>query len=150
MLDKAFFSRGFDYDLWANSQWWNCLVGKGFTGPDAQIFAHVFAAQEVWLRRIHGESLSAMPEVEPSAGEMERLHSGWIGILDSTTENRIIDYRRTTGEEQSLQLGDILRHVLNHGTYHRGELRGLCRARGDDDFPETDYARFAFLSPVRN
>ena len=31
-------------------------------------------------------------------------------------------------------------HVLNHGTYHRGHLRGLAYAEGWDDFHDTDYS----------
>lgn len=39
-------------------------------------------------------------------------------------------------------LSEVAHHVFNHGTYHRGHLRGLADAAGFEDFPETDLIRF--------
>jgi len=33
---------------------------------------------------------------------------------------------------------EVLRHVVNHGTYHRGQVAALLKLHGVD-FPETDY-----------
>jgi uncharacterized damage-inducible protein DinB len=148
MPDWNFLIRGFDYDVWANMRWHNCLLGKQFPSPDTEIFAHIFSATEIWVRRLNGESLTALPKVEPTEAEITRLHREWVEVLQEATDDRIVDFRRTNGESLSLRLSEIARHVINHATYHRGELRGLCKARNDDDFPETDYALFAFQNPV--
>jgi uncharacterized damage-inducible protein DinB len=39
-------------------------------------------------------------------------------------------------------VSDIAAHVVNHGTYHRGQLRERAEADGLDDFPETDLILF--------
>jgi uncharacterized damage-inducible protein DinB len=148
MPDWSSFIRGFDYDLWANSQWRNCLLGKQMPSPDIEIFAHIFSATQIWLSRVNGESLTALPEIEPTENEIARLHKGWTDALHFATDDRIVSYRRTNGEQLSLALSEIARQVLNHATYHRGELRGLCLARNEDDFPETDYAAFAIMNPL--
>ncbi|MFX6823282.1 DinB family protein [Acinetobacter baumannii] len=50
-----------------------------------------------------------------------------------------LTFKRFNGEEVTSTVESIVLHVANHGTYHRGELRGLCRAAGWEDFPETDF-----------
>jgi uncharacterized damage-inducible protein DinB len=39
-------------------------------------------------------------------------------------------------------IGEIAHHVINHGTYHRGHLRGLCDAAEFTEFPDTDLIKF--------
>jgi uncharacterized damage-inducible protein DinB len=141
--------QGFEYDLWANRQWMECLLGKQNPSPDVEILRHILSAQEIWLHRVNGQSLSKLPEIELSDDEVARLNKSWTEVLASAVDDRQIDFRRTTGEQQCLSLSEIARHVANHGTYHRGELRGLCLSRNDDDFPETDFSRFAVASQRR-
>ncbi|MHB8636124.1 MAG: DinB family protein [Fimbriimonadaceae bacterium] len=148
MPDFIALARDFDYDLWANRLWLACLTAKGLPQPDTQILAHILSAQHIWLRRVQGDSLTAMPTIEPSESELVRLNTEWNGILLGACEDRQITYRRTTGEEFTVWLSDIAHHATNHGTYHRGELRGLCRARDDGDFPETDFAGFMLMKPA--
>ncbi len=128
---------GFDYDLWANRQWLSFLVEDS----DRTIMAHILSAQRVWLERLDGVSLTAMPVVELSENTLSEFHRRWVDAM--TGEDRLIEFHRTTGEPGSLSLSLIARHVINHGTYHRGEIRGLHLARGSDAFPETDIARWA-------
>ncbi|MBS1723948.1 MAG: hypothetical protein JSS66_13465 [Armatimonadetes bacterium] len=128
----------FRFDRWANGLWLECLHSKGWPDPDTAILQHVLAAQAVWALRFTGESPAAPPQVELTTKELDRVHEGWFSIIDRN-DDPVVHYRRYNGEEQSLPLSEIAMHVVNHGTYHRGELRGLCLARGDDDFPETDF-----------
>lgn len=137
--------RDFDYDLWANQLWLRCLLGKGLPSPDVEIFCHIAGASQIWLSRVNGESPIKFPEIEPIESELERLHRQWHETLSKLTTNPEIRYRRLNGEEFPATISDIARHVTNHGTYHRGELRGLCSARDEDDFPETDFSLFAAL-----
>ncbi len=132
----------FDYDLWANRLWAEYLVVLGRPEPESSIFRHIFAAQEAWLARIDGQSPSEMPTPEADEATMRRLHGGWVEVLASRDHAEVIPFRRTTGEEYEATIGDIARHVINHGTYHRGELRGMARAAGVTDFPETDLIKF--------
>ncbi len=84
-----------------------------------------------------------MPKVAANAETLERMNKKWKEVLATEDSDRSIIYCRTAGEQFTTSLWVIARHVVNHGTYHRGELRGLCRARGEIDFPETDFSLFA-------
>lgn len=133
---------GFRFDLWANRKWLECLNRRPMDSPDRAIFAHLLSAQQVWLSRCNGLSVESFPSIEATDEELLRLHSGWIDVAQRLAHDPVIEYRRMNGEALTSTFREIALHVINHGTYHRGELRGLCRARGDDDFPETDRIGF--------
>ncbi|MCW3088046.1 MAG: hypothetical protein JWQ78_1432, partial [Sediminibacterium sp.] len=40
---------------------------------------------------------------------------------------------------------EILLHLFNHGTYHRGQLVTLLRQVGVEEIPRTDYIEFSRL-----
>jgi uncharacterized damage-inducible protein DinB len=144
MADWNALAEGFRYDLWANRLWLDCLRRKGFPEPDTAIFRHIFSAQAVWVSRLEGVSPDRMLEVELTDEATHDVHARWLTALANLDEDRVVHYRRTNGDPQNLPLSQIALHAINHGTYHRGELRGLCLARGDVDFPETDRVLFWF------
>ena len=45
---------------------------------------------------------------------------------------------RTKQDTLHVSPAEVLRHVVNHGTYHRGQVAALLKLHGVD-FPETDY-----------
>jgi uncharacterized damage-inducible protein DinB len=138
----AHLSQGFDYDLWANRQWLDFLTRKGIGDPDRKIFQHILGAQEIWYLRCLGTPPSAMPEFEATHDKMTELNGQWKTFLEVREDDPLIHYHRFNGDPGHLRLTQIAQHVVNHGTYHRGELRGLCLARGDEDFPESDFAGY--------
>jgi uncharacterized damage-inducible protein DinB len=136
----------FDYDLWANRQWMACLESKGRAEPDWSIFQHILAAQEIWAARCNGTSPTEMPTPEICDESLAELSATWKSLIDRLVDDPLIDYRRTTGQALRMPFSCICRHVIDHGAYHRGDLRGLCRTRNDEDFPETGYGGFVFDS----
>ena len=133
---------GFAFDAWANRQWWEYIQNKSLDDPDRTIFAHMLAAQKIWSLRVEGAPPSSMPIVVPSLENILELNQEWITHLKARSDDPLIHYKRLDGTPQHLRLGQIARHVIDHGTYHRGELRGLCRARNSEDFPETGLALY--------
>jgi uncharacterized damage-inducible protein DinB len=138
-------AEGFDYDLWANRAWLQHLISQGSPEPEVAALQHLLGAQKIWLLRLSGTSVAAMPRPELSEATLVELHDGWVSAIKHG-QDRVIAYRRMNGEESSNSLAQIAQHVINHGTYHRGEMRGLCRSRGDEDFPETDWIRFVAVA----
>ena len=132
----------FDYDLWANRQWADHLASRGWPEPEKAIFEHMLAASTAWVRRLEGDPPTAALTVPYSAETLTQLHGRWVATLADADLDDIVPFRRFNGEEMEASRGDIAKHVANHGTYHRGELRGLCRAAGIDDLPETDLIKF--------
>lgn len=137
--------RGMEYDLWANQQWLECLTRTNADDGDLNIFRHILAAQKAWALRCHGINPTEFPTVELTNDALIELNKMWLDIIDGRDIEEVIPYKRYNGDPNEMTMSFMIQHVINHGTYHRGELRGLRRARGDEDFPDTDIAGYAFL-----
>lgn len=140
--DRQVLATNFDYDLWANLKWLEFLQAEGTDG-EKEVFGHILMAGSLWASRVNGDSPSAIPIIPLTTEALQTNHSLWIGLIETHAWDHIIPYRRLNGEAQSLPFGEIALHVANHGTYHRGHLRGLCQARGCGSFPETDRMLFS-------
>jgi uncharacterized damage-inducible protein DinB len=53
----------------------------------------------------------------------------------------VVSYRAPDGKAFAHPLGDLMRHVVNHSTYHRGQLATQFRQLGHTP-PSTDFTRY--------
>jgi uncharacterized damage-inducible protein DinB len=54
-------------------------------------------------------------------------------LIDGLTDDRLrerISYQNLKGERWEYSLGQMLQHVVNHSTYHRGQIITLLRQLG--------------------
>lgn len=131
---------GFEYDLWANLLWLETVPKLPFAEHALEVLHHVARAQQIWAERSYGSG--ELPVLTDDI--KQNLHStfaAWKELLSICDPNAYVAYERE-GVIHHQMIVDIARHVINHGTYHRGHLRGLCDAAGITDFPETDYIRY--------
>jgi uncharacterized damage-inducible protein DinB len=142
-------SRLFDHMAWADRRTFEALSAM----PEAprqslDLFAHLLAAEHVWLRRI--ENKTPAYEIWPrlSLPECERLsranHEGYRKLLASTGDETLrapVNYANSTGRQFATPLRDILLHVTHHGMYHRGQVAMLVRAAGGTPLA-TDFIAF--------
>lgn len=116
----------------------------------AAIFGHIQQATYLWLVRL-GE-LEARPfemfpawSPEQSAADaaeshaaMERLLAG----LDGQGLERAVAYTSLDGTAYRSTVGEILTHVFNHATYHRGQIALLVAGAGGER-ATTDFIAFS-------
>ena len=137
----------FDYDLWANKKWLAASPQMEHAERALQILHHVAVAQWLWLQRVQdavGDKSPRLSEpVELREAVFVELHDAWLKLLHGFAESSEVAYSSSSGKHYSNTLGEITMHVLNHGTYHRGQLRGLAEAEGFEEFQDTDYIHFA-------
>jgi uncharacterized damage-inducible protein DinB len=136
---REFLLRGFDYDLWANQKWVQ-MLGKFKSSQRAlEIFEHIMGAQRIWLTRcgLHVEQVENIA----FAQLVTSLSQTWKSVVEDGDLSAWVEYQTMAGEEYQTQLGDIAAHVINHGTYHRGQLRMLAEIDGIE-FPDTDLVHF--------
>lgn len=129
-----------DYDLWANQKWLPALAGMPDPAVAEQIFAHILVAQHKWLAVVLSEEEVA-PLTEDYEGQMNRLYHAWRDVLQHGDPNAFVSHERD-GQAYFYMLSEVAHHMFNHGTYHRGHLRGLADAAGFEEFPETDMIKF--------
>lgn len=133
-------TEGFRYDLWANRIWLSHLGAFKNMNRPLEILEHIHGAQVIWLIRCgveFGDSKKDMSLADLFADSTEI----WIQFLKDRELDEPLTYNRE-GVDYTHTLGEIAMHVINHGTYHRGHLRGLAEGDGYIDFPDTDFALY--------
>jgi uncharacterized damage-inducible protein DinB len=102
------------------------------------------------LRRWRGDSptkLVAAAEYPTVASLRERFQAvdrERAAFLESLTESRLqqpFDYTDLAGNAMRLPLVQSMQHVVNHGTYHRGQVTTMLRQLGATPV-STDMSRF--------
>lgn len=104
-----------------------------------ETLAHVVAAEWVWLSRWGGDPLGKAPDVS-GCTDVRALRERWqvlceaqsaylAGLTEAALERSVSIITRT-GITAELPLYETLRHVVNHSTYHRGQVATLLRQLG--------------------
>ncbi len=95
---------------------------------------HVYLAELVWFKRIQGENTKlAELEVPADAAALAQawadLHKNW---LDWAPEDWAgpFTFRNNAGAESTMPYWQIAMHVINHGSYHRGQFATMLRQAG--------------------
>jgi uncharacterized damage-inducible protein DinB len=146
--------------LMRHMAWANELVLAGLTdraGSDAaglEQFAHILAAEHVWLTRITGTPARYAVWPSLSLDECARLaaenHAGFHALVDASTQEdleRAITYTNSAGRTFSNRMIDILVHVAMHGSYHRGMVSLIVRRGGGTPVP-SDFIAFIRGAPT--
>jgi uncharacterized damage-inducible protein DinB len=112
----------------------------------ASTLAHIYFADSVWLSRLNGVSPSSMAEVAadtslPAVARewpqlLERFIQ-WARQLDDESIKRVAEYRMMDGTPGRTPVWQIVLHVVNHGTLHRGQTMAMFRQLGHKP-PATD------------
>lgn len=100
---------------------------------------HTFAADRTWGKRVRGEVPGAFidPEKDMFLEVLQRdwpvVGQGWLewaDALDDTAATRHIEYKDLKGNPHSTPAWQIVMHVINHATHHRGQAAGMMRSMG--------------------
>jgi uncharacterized damage-inducible protein DinB len=111
---------------------------------------HIMASEWVWLSRWLGTSPSAMPaewldfdrrQVIDEWQALEVAQLAYVGKLTDIDLDRTIPYINFAGEKYSQPLWHLMRHVVNHSTYHRGQITTMIRQLGKEGV-STDLVKY--------
>jgi uncharacterized damage-inducible protein DinB len=124
-------------------------IGGSF-GSGQGLLAHIVAVEWIWLERWQGRSPSSLPDLISCTTaadfqrEWETVKVGQHRFLRDLTDERLrepLTYTNLQGESWTYALWAVLVHLVNHGTYHRGQLANLLRQL-EQVPPSTDYLLF--------
>lgn len=124
---------------------WTAEVGGSFATIQGTM-AHMVGAEWIWLERWRGQSPSFWPDwlSEPRAKDLEARwegvaedRAGWLESCSDASLDQPLSYRRLNGEPGSNRLELLIRHVVNHSSYHRGQVVAFLRTLGRTA-PSTD------------
>ncbi|MFZ0706107.1 MAG: DinB family protein [Candidatus Korobacteraceae bacterium] len=119
---------------------------------------HIVAAEWIWLKRWQGLSprasvanpdvsagvwdgltpsdapraaqLKELPLLRNFASEIERERQKFLNGLTDATLQESFHYTDMTGGPRSEPLVNLMLHLFNHGTHHRGQVNTLLRQAG--------------------
>jgi uncharacterized damage-inducible protein DinB len=101
---------------------------------------HMADAEQIWLERLQGQSNSSWPSrrpgasTHPLAGYMRRTNSAFLRYVETRSEAWFRAWCRVSdrsGRTHNIGHAGIVQHVINHSSYHRGQLVVQARAVAD-------------------
>jgi uncharacterized damage-inducible protein DinB len=143
---KQHFQRMAAYNQWANAQLYDA-VGKlpateldaprsGFFPSLLKTLNHILVGDTIWMGRLDGAGSPGVTRLD------QILHAEFAALRQarSATDDRIVafvghidpawleadlHYRTTTGAPMTTQVNQVLTHVFNHQTHHRGQVHAM-------------------------
>lgn len=155
----------FAYDTWANGLLLDAIERlplekqkldlKVSHGNLFGTMVHVVAAEEIWLSRWKGAPRARLTREEdvPDSkalrrfwGEVRAERDAFAEALAEGDLDREIEMSTTSGILHRHRFTDMFRHVVNHSSYHRGQVAAMLRQLGETP-PATDLIRFVRENP---
>lgn len=148
------------YNRWANGRLLDAashLAPADFTrdlgasfGSVRGTLVHILWGERRWLQFwldgsfIPEPNMEAFPDTTTLAGEWSALDRDREMFAAALTDERLSG--PVTVRDKTYTLGELVHHIMNHSTYHRGQVALLLRQLGQKP-PATDYR--LFLSETR-
>lgn len=112
---------------------------------------HTYSAEWNWYSRWTGSSPVSMldPKTFPDRWsvrrswiEQESKVRGLVGGMDQQDLDRRLDYKLMNGDAAQSVFWHMLQHMVNHATYHRGQITTMTRQLGAPVPESQDLIRF--------
>jgi uncharacterized damage-inducible protein DinB len=143
---KEHYMQLFQYEKWATGKVLDAMRQLSVQDEKClEWMAHILMAQLVWYSRLVNSADQYMPWDKKTFEECISLYEGntkyweeYLKPLDEKEFARTITYKNTKGDAFENKIKDILTHVINHSTYHRGQI--IAKLKGQLPLlPSTDY-----------
>jgi uncharacterized damage-inducible protein DinB len=146
MLQKDDLGRLLDYTVWANHRIVRAVatlstaefkrdMGSSHGGIRGTL-THMVDSELCWLDRFKGVSPKAMmdegefPDIivlRDRWTAVERHRENWFKALRPSEISEVVPYKSRDGKSFEAPLYQLIEHVVNHATYHRGQVTVLLR-----------------------
>jgi len=116
-----------------------------------ETLVHIYAAEWAWHSRWEGVSPTALltsdglPDVASirlAWSELEPKVRRFVDSLGDAGVDRVFDYKLLSGAAGSSPFWQMLQHVVNHASYHRGQVTTMLRQLGAQPAKSMDMIAF--------
>jgi uncharacterized damage-inducible protein DinB len=137
-MGKAHLERMLKYMTWADQKILVALRDHPeVQGEALPLFAHMLAAEHVWLSRLEQREPRVpvwpqltISECEQFATENAQGYAAFVSRLLEDQLTTLVRYRNTKGQEFATAVIDILTQLVIHGGYHRGQIAKVFGRNG--------------------
>lgn len=163
---KEIFVQYAAYNLWANGLLLNVVktlseqqrrteVKSSFSSVHNTLL-HLLDAESIWWQRLKLQERINRPgdgftgdfsELSKKLLEQNKLWVEWVNSAGEHTLQHEFIYHNQNGERFKQPVYQMLLHLFNHGTYHRGQLVNLLRQLGVEKIPQTDFIVWSRRKP---
>ncbi|SFE61384.1 Uncharacterized damage-inducible protein DinB (forms a four-helix bundle) [Paenibacillus catalpae] len=143
-----------DHLYWADGRILDALEESETKNKELlKLVRHVAVAEQVWLSRLQGkgsaqyslwEEAEELTVIRTMFEENAEQYRVYIGGLEESKLDEMIDYASQSGVPFRTSVRDILLQVLLHGQYHRGQINRALRLESAEPV-QVDYITFARL-----
>lgn len=150
----------YDFNAWANARTVaSCealsldelLKPNGSSFPSVRdTLAHIYGAEWIWLERWNSRKPAGLPKPDGFA-DLAALRAAWdpvaralLDFAHSRTQEQLDaphEIRTLDGTPYTHPLWQMMQHLVNHGSYHRGQIATFLRQLGHKP-QSTDLIRF--------
>ena len=146
------------YHLWANNLLMNVIkslapelhqkeLPSSFNSLQKTVL-HMWSAESIWWQRVKLQERIIAPadnfngNMQDILKQFKTQNSQWNEwVIRAQTHHleHVFQYRNLKGEQFKQPIYEMLLHLFNHGTYHRGQIVNMLRQLGIEKIPQTDF-----------
>ncbi|NLT51507.1 MAG: hypothetical protein GXX85_11375 [Ignavibacteria bacterium] len=136
---KEHYLKLFEFNNWANTSLISHL-SKSDNIPDkcVKLMSHIIGAQDLWFERVRKNkehTISpwdeySLPECKILSGQSTTKWTNYIKRASEKSLEETISYFDLKGNYHEDKFSDVLTHLLNHSSYHRGQINMLLSSAG--------------------
>lgn len=113
-------------------------------GSIHKLLVHLLGAEWIWLMRWRGTPPGQFitPDEYPTRAAIEarwpEIHREVSEFLDSQTDqsvSQVFEFLTFSGDRYSVPLDQAMLHLVDHGSYHRGQLNTMLKQAGAEPAP---------------
>lgn len=147
------------YNVWATQKLTDVIVSLPEEKQMAEVASsftslyktvlHMLDAESIWWQRLKLSERVIVPS-ENFKGNMQDLSNAlavqskqweeWISSASELSLAHVFQYYNNKREHFKMPVYQMVHHVFNHGTYHRGQIVTMLRQLGIEKIPQTDFA----------
>ncbi|MFY4774065.1 DinB family protein [Metabacillus sp. RGM 3146] len=135
-----------DYHQWANMKILNHISqlsenvflqeAEGTFSSISAVFAHIYMVDSLWFRRLNAQMQNGKRDSEfrntgVAIQDLSALNKEMVHYIDEFYDELTeVIYFNSEGTQFKNHIDEVVRHLCNHGTYHRGNTATMIRQLG--------------------
>ena len=137
----------FDYNFYSNKRIIEQAMGLNkVPKKSTQLFSHILNAHHIWNKRLLSDTSDFDVWQEHDLKNWQEIHyenqRTTFEIITNTNDfSKRVDYQTTSGRTFANEVKDILFHIINHSTHHRGQIMANFRKNKIEPEP-LDYIHY--------